>query len=107
MPKTPGRNVPRCQGHVQQCRKYLGDTEFDNVNDMGSILAQRAPFQANNDVHALADSRTGIYQYTVWLYTVPIVVTVDMSATRDENEAWISAKRSYVFLKVTIHGRRL
>ena len=76
----------------------FGYVVFDNVNHMKFILAQRALFQANNDVHTLADSRTGIYSYSVWLYRVPIVVTVDMSAEWDENEAWISANCNYVFL---------
>jgi len=76
----------------------FGYVVFDNVNHMKFILAQRALFQANNDVHTLADSRTGIYSYSVWLYRVPIVVTVDMSAKWDENEAWISANCNYVFL---------
>jgi len=76
----------------------FGYVVFDNVNHMKFILSQRALFQANNDVHTLADSRTGIYSYSVWLYRVPIVVTVDMSAQWDENEPWISANCHYVFL---------
>ena len=76
----------------------FGYIVFDNVNHMKFVLAQRALFQSNNDMHTLADSRTGIYSYSVWLYKVPIVVTVDMSATWDEKEAWISANCNYVFL---------
>ena len=71
---------------------------FDNVNDQEFILSQRALLQANNDVHTLADSKTGIYAYDVWLYQVPIVVTVDMSATWDPHEDWIAANSVEVFL---------
>ena len=71
---------------------------FDNVNDQEFILSQRALLQANNDVHTLADSKTGIYAYDVWLYQVPIVVTVDMSARWDPHEDWIAANSVEVFL---------
>ena len=37
-------------------------------------------FQANNDLHTLGESKTGMYAYDVWLHRVPIVVTVDLSA---------------------------
>ena len=40
-------------------------------------------FQANNDIHTLGDSKTGMYSYDVWLYQVPLVVTVDMNAKWD------------------------
>ena len=62
---------------------------FDNVNDMDFILDYRAMFQAINDVHALGVSTTGMYKYDVWLWCVPLVVTVDMSATWDSDEEWV------------------
>ena len=62
---------------------------FDNVNDAQFVLDQRALFQANNDVHTLGESKTGMYSYEVWLFRVPIVVTVDMSADWDPSEPWI------------------
>ena len=62
---------------------------FDNVNDMSFILRQRALFQANNDIHTLGASATGIYSYSVLLWRVPIVCTVDTSAAWDEREDWI------------------
>ena len=62
---------------------------FDNVNDMRFVLDQRALFQSNNDLHKLGESKTGMYSYTVWLYQVPLVVTVDMSAKWDPLEPWI------------------
>ena len=74
---------------------YIG---FDNVNHQDFVLTQRALFQANNDLHTLADSKTGIYAYTVWLYKIPIVVTVDTSAVWDPHEPWIVANSFESFL---------
>ena len=54
---------------------------FDNVNDMKFVLDQRALFQSNNDVHTLGESKTGMYSYDVWLFQVPLVVTVDFEAS--------------------------
>ena len=62
---------------------------FDNVNDMRFVLDQRALFQSNNDVHTLGESKTGMYSYDVWLFQIPLVVTVDMSAKWDPEEPWI------------------
>ena len=62
---------------------------FDNVNDMQFVLDARALFQANNDFHTLGDSRTGMYAYQVWLWRVPMVVTMDETAELDSNEPWI------------------
>ena len=62
---------------------------FDNVNNMDFILSERALFQSNNDIHTLGVSRTGCYSYHVWLYQMPIVVTIDTSAVWDSNEPWI------------------
>ena len=72
---------------------------FDNVNDMRFVLDYRALFQANTDVHSLGDSRTGIYSYDVWLYRVPLVVTVDLSAKWAPQDAWISENCNEVFLQ--------
>ena len=72
---------------------------FDNVNDMQFVLDYRALFQANNDIHTLGDSKKGCYSYDVWLWRVPIVITVDMSATWDQNEPWIQANSTHVFLE--------
>ena len=71
---------------------------FDNVNHQDFVLTQRALFQANNDLHTLADSKTGIYAYTVWLYKIPIVLTVDTSAVWDAHEPWIAANSVDIFL---------
>ena len=64
---------------------------FDNVNSMRFILDNRALFQSNNDddVHILGESKTGMYAYDVWLFRVPIVVAVDLSAVWDPDELWI------------------
>ena len=71
---------------------------FDNVNDMSFVLDNRALMQANNDVHTLGESRTGVYSYKVWLWRVPIVITVDLSARWNSDEPWIKANCFPVFL---------
>ena len=71
---------------------------FDNVNHVDFVLNYRALFQANNDIHTLGDSRTGVYSYDVWLWRVPIVVTIDLSAAWDPAEAWIQANSVDVYL---------
>jgi hypothetical protein len=71
---------------------------FDNVNDQEFILSQRALFQANNEIHTLAESKTGIYSYEVWLHAKPIVITVDTSARWDPREDLIAANCFDIFL---------
>ncbi len=66
---------------------------------MDFILENRAMFQSNNDVHALGDSKTGMYKYDVWLHRVPLAVTVDLSATWDSNEDWIRENCIEIFLQ--------
>ena len=72
---------------------------FDNVNHMEFVLMHRALFQANNDIHTLGESKTGCYSYDVWIWRVPIVVTVDMSAVWDPAELWIKDNCHNVFLQ--------
>lgn len=79
-------------------RAKHGYIVFDNVNDMKFVLDSRALFQANNDIHTLGESKTGIYAYQVWLYRMPVVVTVDMSAKWATNEPWISENCVDIFL---------
>ena len=71
---------------------------FDNVNDMAFILNYRALFQANNDVHVLGESKTGMYSYEVWLWRVPLVVTVDLSAFWNPSEPGIRTNSFQVLL---------
>ena len=71
---------------------------FDNVNSHTFVLDSRALFQANSDVHTLGVSRTFMYSYSVWLWKVPIVVTVDDSAERDSTEPWIAENAMEVLL---------
>ena len=54
--------------------------------------------QANHDIHLLGESKTGMYSYPVWLYRVPIVVTVDMTAEWNVNEPWTKENCFYIFL---------
>ena len=53
---------------------------FDNVNNVRFALDYHALLQGSTDINSLGDSRTGIYAYDVWLYRVPLAVTVDLSA---------------------------
>ena len=46
-------------------------------------------FQANNDIHSLGESKTGMYAYEVWLWKVPMVITVDLSAKWNPDDMWI------------------
>lgn len=78
--------TPDLRNYQPEVHNYL---VFDNVNDVKFVLDYRALFQANNDIHTLGDSKTGIYSYDVWLYKVPMVITVDMSAKWDPQELWI------------------
>ena len=71
---------------------------FDNVNSHTVVLDSRALFQANSDVHTLGVSRTFMYSYSVWLWKVPIVVTVDDSAEWDSTEPWITENAMEVLL---------
>ncbi len=53
------------------------------------MLEFRALIQATNDVHVLGSSSTGMYAYRVWLWKVPIILTVDMQADWDSEDPWI------------------
>ena len=68
---------------------YHGMIVFDNVNDMDFVMKFRALLQANNDVHVLGSSATGMYSYWVWLWKVPVVLTVDTQAAWDSNNKWV------------------
>jgi hypothetical protein len=62
---------------------------FDNVNTEEFVLNFRAMLKANNDEHILGSSATGIYSYRIWLWKVPIVLTVDLHAKWDSENSWI------------------
>ena len=65
---------------------------------MKFILDHRATVQANNDIHVLGESKTGMYSYPVWLYCVPIVVTIDLTAKWDREELWIKENCFHIYL---------
>ena len=44
----------------------------------------------NSDVHSLGQSKTGIYRYSVYIFAVPIIMTVDHSAEWDSSEPWLA-----------------
>ena len=73
---------------------------------MKFVLDSRALFQANNDMHTLGESKTGIYSYQVWLYQVPIVVTVDMSAKWTPAEPWIKDNCVDIYLDGPCYNQR-
>ncbi|CAE7541988.1 unnamed protein product [Symbiodinium natans] len=50
---------------------------LDNLVDWSLILQYRALLQANVDLHRLGESATGIYAYSVFLWAVPICITLD------------------------------
>ena len=62
---------------------------FDNVNGDNFVLNFRAMIQANNDFHVLGTGATGMYSYRVWLWRVPIVLTVDTQAEWNSENPWI------------------
>lgn len=78
--------TPNLKGFSRKAHDLL---LFDNVNDMKFVLDNRALIQANADIHTLGESRTGMYSYYVWLWRVPIVVTVDLQAPWDSNDGWV------------------
>ena len=88
--------APDLKGFCRRTHDYI---LFDNVNHMDFVLAHRALFQANVDFHTLGDSKTGMYAYKVWLWRIPIVVTVDDSATWKPDEPWIKANCIDIYLK--------
>jgi hypothetical protein len=51
---------------------------LDNVNSLELVLSHRALLQSNNDTHRLGVSSTGIYSYAVYLWAVPVVLTMDL-----------------------------
>ncbi len=69
---------------------FLANAERAQVNDMSFIMDNRALMQANADIHMLGESNTGMFAYYVWLWQVPIVVTIDLQAKWDSNDAWVS-----------------
>ena len=87
---------PDLRSYDPQLHDYV---VFDNVNDMRFVLDYRALFQANTDIHTLGESRTGIYSYDVWLFRVPLVVTVDLSAKWIPQDAWIKENCHDVLLQ--------
>lgn len=71
---------------------------FDNCNSMSFVLSQRALFQANPDFHRLGQSQTNIFSYQVYLFRVPIVITIDESTDWDDDEPWIRENQHLVQL---------
>lgn len=67
---------------------------LDNVNSLDLVLANRALLQSNNDTHRLGVSSTGIYSYAVYLWAVPVVLTMDLDVNTAEalkRSEWLRA----------------
>ena len=50
---------------------------LDNLVEWSLVLKYRALLQANVDVHVLGESATGIYSYPVFLWGIPVCITLD------------------------------
>ena len=80
---TPVQNVL-----VTFCLRFARLAE--RVGEVSSFLLNfRAMLQANNDEHILGSSATGVYSYRIWLWKVPIVLTVDLQAKWDSENGWV------------------
>lgn len=66
--------VPRFQARL--CFPSCLLRILDNLNDFQFVLDYRAILQSNNDTHRLGDSSTGMYSYTVYLFAVPVILTL-------------------------------
>ena len=51
---------------------------LDNINDWSFILEHRALLQSNFDFHKLGESQTSVFSYTVFLWAVPVAITLDL-----------------------------
>lgn len=67
---------------------------LDNINSFEIILSLRALLQSNTDIHRLGESATGIYSYTVYLWAVPVLATLDLDVQAVEEfrkSEWLCA----------------
>ena len=65
---------------------------LDNINDWSFILEHRALLQSNLDFHKLGESQTGVFSYTVFLWAVPVAITLDLdvdSKSAFEKSDWL------------------
>ena len=76
----------------QALGQFFAKVDVDTSRFPGKLEGEQ------HDIHTLGDSRTGAYSYDVWLWRVPIVVTVDLSAAWNPAEPWIQANSLRVFL---------
>ena len=47
---------------------------------------------------SLGQSKTGIYRYSVYIFAVPIIMTVDHSAEWDSSEPWLAENMELIDL---------
>ena len=50
---------------------------LDNLVEWSFVLKFRTLLQANVDMHMLGESATSIYSYSVFLWAVPVCITLD------------------------------
>ena len=66
---------------------------LDNLVEWSLILKYRALLQSNVDLHVLGESATGIYSYSVFLWGVPVCITLDadVDSTPFMASEWLQA----------------
>ena len=66
---------------------------LDNLVEWSLILKHRALLQSNTDVHILGESTTGVYAYRVFLWAIPVCITLDADVQRApfDSSEWLQA----------------
>jgi hypothetical protein len=66
---------------------------LDNLVDWNLILTFRALLQANVDLHKLGETTTGAFSYEVFLWAVPICITLDLDVDMKpyHSSEWLQA----------------
>ena len=72
---------------------------MDNLTSWELILRYRALLQSNVEQHKLGETTTSVYAYTVFLWAVPVAITLDLDLDCSvfHNSEWLQAN---VFLDV-------
>ena len=66
---------------------------LDNLVDWSLVLKHRALLQSNLDMHTLGESATGVYAYKVYLWAVPVCMTLDIDVDMEpyHSSEWLRA----------------
>lgn len=78
---------------------------IDNLVTWDLVLKHRAMWQSNADLHLLGQSSTGMYSYQVFLWAVPVCITLDsdVDCSPFYNSEWLQAN---VFLDDLPNGAK-